>query len=60
MNAPIAVLLLALTAIGIGLFVRAWVRGMNFGERLDERQRATREQEAEEREGAADGDDRSS
>jgi hypothetical protein len=43
MNTAMILLLTALMIIGIGLFVRAWTRGMQFGERLEERQRADRE-----------------
>lgn len=39
MDLMTALLLIALTLVGIGLFVRAWTRGMAFGERLEERQR---------------------
>jgi len=42
MNLLTALLLAALTLAGIGLFVRAWTRGMAFGDRLEARQRAAR------------------
>ncbi len=43
MTTPIALLLIALLLAGIGLFVRAYVRGMRFGERMEEQKRAKKE-----------------
>lgn len=40
MTTPIALLLFALLIGGIGLFVRAWIQGMRFGERLEARENA--------------------
>ena len=39
MNLLTTLLLLVLLLAGAALFVRAWRRGMRFGERLEERQR---------------------
>lgn len=44
MTTPIALLLIALLLAGAGLFVRAYVRGMRFGERMEE-QKVTRQKE---------------
>ena len=43
MNTGLVLLLNALMIIGIGLFARAWMRGMRFGEHLEARQKADRE-----------------
>jgi len=43
MNIGLVLLLNALMIIGVGLFARAWMRGMRFGERLEARQQADRE-----------------
>ncbi|MHA7815929.1 MAG: hypothetical protein ACX93N_05600 [Pseudohaliea sp.] len=43
MNIGLVLLLNALTIVGVGLFARAWMRGLRFGERLEARQKADRE-----------------
>lgn len=48
MTTPIALLLAALLLAGIGLFVRAWLGGMRFGERLEARKNAAQAAQASE------------
>ena len=39
MNTPIALLLLVLFLLGVGLFANAYIQGMRFGERMEEKNR---------------------
>jgi uncharacterized membrane protein YcjF (UPF0283 family) len=48
MTTPIALLLAALLLAGIGLFVRAWLGGMRFGERLEARKNTAQAAQASE------------
>ena len=47
MNLPLAVFLIVLLIVGIGLFYRACSGGMRFGDRLEEKKKASEEQTRE-------------
>lgn len=49
MTTPIALLLIALLLAGVGLFVRAYVHGMRFGERMEAQKPTKREEQTETR-----------
>lgn len=45
MNTPIALLLVVVFLLGVGLFAKAYIQGMRFGERMEEKKNRRKEEE---------------
>ncbi|TCO78472.1 hypothetical protein [Chromatocurvus halotolerans] len=45
MNTPIALLLVVVFLLGVGLFAKAYIQGMRFGERMEEKKNRRKEEQ---------------